>query len=175
MEQDQEYEQYLSSLQQDDYNFVQSLLFNYGDAVVPRDHYWFLSDDDDHAWILFIKQGVRLIPRDVYSGGAKGFVFYFKDDMTPRPFQEDCWKVTLANARLKSHYLIEGSPTHTYLRVNIHNDLEDGEIFADDRELPIVKLSWSPALPNQWNLSWLLLLSISLCFMFTFYLKINLT
>jgi hypothetical protein len=53
--------------------------------------------------------------------------------------------------------------------------LEDGEIFADDRELPIVKLSWSPALPNQWNLSWLLLLSISLCFMFTFYLKINLT
>ena len=96
-----------------------------------------------------IKQGVRLIPRDVYSGGAKGFVFYFKDDMTPRPFQEDCWKVTLANGRLKSHYLIEGSPTHTYLRVNIHNDLEDGEIFADDRDLPIVRLSWSPALPNQ--------------------------
>ena len=102
--------------------------------------------DDGHAWILFIKQGVRLIPRDVYSGGAKGFVFYFKDDMTPRPFQEDCWKVTLANARLKSHYLIEGSPTHTYLRVNIHNNLEDDEIFADDRDLPVAKLSWSPTL-----------------------------
>ena len=41
MEQDQEYEQYLTSLQQDDYNYVQSLLFNYGDAVVPREHYWF--------------------------------------------------------------------------------------------------------------------------------------
>jgi hypothetical protein len=52
--------------------------------------------------------------------------------------------------------------------------LEDGEIFADDRDLPIARLSWAPALPNQWNLSWLLL-SISLCFMFTFYLKINLT
>ena len=41
MEQKQEYEKYFNSLQQDDFNYVQSLLYNYGDTVVPRDHYWF--------------------------------------------------------------------------------------------------------------------------------------
>ena len=84
----------------------------------------------------------------MYSGGTKGFVFYFKDEMTPRPFEEDCWKVTLPNARLKSHKLIEGSPTHTYLWLIIHDDLDDDEIFADDRDLPIAKLSWSPTLTS---------------------------
>ena len=67
--------------------------------------------------------------------------------MTFRSFEEDCWKVTLPNARLKSHRLIEGSPTHTYLRLSIHDDLDDDEIFADDRDIPVAKLSWSPPLP----------------------------
>jgi hypothetical protein len=53
-----------------------------------RDNYFFLMNDEGTAWILMIKQGVKLIPKDVYSGGMKGFVFYFKDDMTPRPFDE---------------------------------------------------------------------------------------
>ena len=73
---------------QEEYNWVKSLLFNYSDAVVPRDNYFFLMNDEGTAWILMIKQGVKLIPKDAYSGGIKGFVFYFKDDMTPRPFDE---------------------------------------------------------------------------------------
>jgi hypothetical protein len=67
---------------------VQSLLWSYGSAVVPRDNYFFLMNDEGTAWILMIKKDVKLMPKDVYSGLMKGFVFYFKDDMTPRPFDE---------------------------------------------------------------------------------------
>ena len=56
--------------------------------MVPRDNYFFLMNDEGTSWILMIKKGVKLIPKDVYSGLMKGFVFYFKDDMTPRPFDE---------------------------------------------------------------------------------------
>jgi hypothetical protein len=41
-----------------------------------------------------LKAGAIIVPGDVYSGGMKGFILYFKDDMTPWPFEEDCWKVT---------------------------------------------------------------------------------
>ena len=73
---------------QAEYNWVKSLLFTYSDAVVPRDNYYFIMNDEGTSWILMIKKGVKLIPKDVYSGLMKGFVFYFKDDMTPRPFDE---------------------------------------------------------------------------------------
>jgi hypothetical protein len=69
-----------------EYTHVQTLLFNWGDAVVPRDNYYFNSVDGGKAWILMLKAGVRIIPKDVYTGGKKGFIFLFKDDMTPRPF-----------------------------------------------------------------------------------------
>ena len=71
---------------QDEYIYVQTLLFNWGAAVVPRDNYHFNSVDDGKAWILILRAGVRIISNDVYSGGSKGFIFLFKDDMTPRPF-----------------------------------------------------------------------------------------
>jgi hypothetical protein len=35
-----------------------------------------------------LKAGAKIVPGDVYSGGMKGFVFLFRDDMTPRPFRE---------------------------------------------------------------------------------------
>ncbi len=97
-----------------------------------------------------IKKGVRLIPHDVYSGGMRGFVFHFEDDMTPRPFEEDCWKVTLVRGVLNNYRLLEASPAHSYFRLTVRNDNfddSDDEISADDSDNAVAKLSWSPALP----------------------------
>ncbi len=119
---------------QDEYNYVQSLLFNYPDALVPRDNYYFQTAPDGNAWILKIMEGVKIIPRDVFSGGKKGFVFLFKDDMTPRPFDEGYggWKVTLLNGGLTNHCLMMASPDHTYFRLKVSEDVDEIEALGGD-------------------------------------------
>jgi hypothetical protein len=97
---DAEYQAYLQEMWQHEYNHAKSLLFEWQDAVVPRDKYWFKPDEDGKAWILLIKPGVRLVPQDVSNLGQKGFIFHFEDNMTPRPFDNDDgkWKVTYMKA-----------------------------------------------------------------------------
>jgi len=71
-----------------EYTWVQTLLFVYGSAVVDQGKYFVLSADDGQAWVLMLKAGAKIVPGYVYSGGMMGFVFMFRDDMTPRPFNE---------------------------------------------------------------------------------------
>ena len=104
--------------------------------MVPRDDYFFLSDDDGKAWILMLKEGAKIVPRDVYSGGTKGFIFFFKDDMTPRPFNE-CWggwKVTFMAGGLRHHALNMASSDHTYFRIDVEDCVN--EIEAEDYDIP---------------------------------------
>ena len=131
----------------DEYTYVQTLLFNYGAGVVPRDSYYLKSDDDGKGWILMLKAGVKIIPRDVYSGGMKGFTFLFKDDMIPRPFRQEIfgWKVTYISAGLTGHDLLMASPEHTYFCVNVGSVAD--EIEAVGQDVGIAKLSWADAWP----------------------------
>jgi hypothetical protein len=131
----------------DEYIYVQTLLFNYGAAVVPQDNYYFKPDYNRKALILMIKAGVKIIPNDVYSGGMNGFVFLFMDDMTPRPFREEWagWKVTYISGGLTGYDLMMASPEHTYFRVNVDNVAN--EIEAVGQDVGIAKLSWADAEP----------------------------
>ena len=128
-----------------EYTHVQTLLFNWGGAVVPRDSYYFRPDDDGKGWTLMLKAGVRIIPKDVYSGGSQGFVFLFKDDMTPRPFRSEIfgWKVTYISGGVTRHSLNMASPDHTYFCVNV--DSVADEIEAVGQDVAIAKLSWADA------------------------------
>jgi hypothetical protein len=131
---------------QDEYIWVQSLLFNWGAAVVPRDNYYFNSVDGGKAWTLMLKAGVRIIPKDVYSGGSQGFVFLFKDDMTPRPFRSEIfgWKVTYISGGVTGHSLNMASPDHTYFCVNVDSVADEIEAVGED--VGIAKLSWADEL-----------------------------
>ena len=135
---------------QHEYNLVSSLLFNWQDAVVPRDKYWFKPDDDGKAWILLIKPGVRLVPKEVSTVGQMGFIFHFEDNMTPRPFDEG-WKVTFMKMLLGSHTLYMASPTHTYLCLRVKMDFDD-EIESEDNDVGLMKLSWAASHPSLHNL-----------------------
>ena len=73
---------------QDEYTWVQSLIWSYGSSVVDQGKYFLQSADDGQAWVLMLKAGAKIVPGYVYSGGMMGFVFMFRDDMTPRPFNE---------------------------------------------------------------------------------------
>ena len=128
-----------------EYTHVQTLLFNWGGAVVPRDNYYFNSVDDGKAWILMLKAGVRIIPKDVYTGGKKGFIFLFKDDLTPRPFGQEWygWKVTYISGGVTGHDLLMASPEHTYFCVDVGSVAN--EIDAVDQDVAIAKLSWADA------------------------------
>jgi len=130
---------------QEEYTYVQTLLFNWGAAVVPRDNYYFNSVDGGKAWILMLKAGARIIPKDVSGGGSKGFVFLFKDDMTPRPFGWEWtgWKVTYISGGLTGYELLMASPEHTYFCVSggsVANEIE-----AVGQDVAIAKLSWGDA------------------------------
>ena len=54
------------------------------------------------------------------------FVFLFKDDMTPRPFDECCggWKVTRLNGGLTSYSFKMASPDYTYIRLDVSDDVD---------------------------------------------------
>ena len=137
----------------DDYTYTASLLFNWTDAVVPRDFYWFKEDDNGQAWILMIKPGVRLIPRTVNTLGGKGIIFHFKDDMTPRPFDEDWggWKVTRMLSDFNHHTLLMASATHTYFCLTVQDAVE--EIKSGSHDIGFAKLSWAPAHSSMLNFS----------------------
>ncbi len=136
--------------------------------MVARDNYFFLSDDDDKAWILMLKAGSKIVSRYVYSGETKGFIFYFKDDMTPCPFNE-CWggwKVTFMVGGYIHHKLNIASHYHTYFWIDVEETLE--KIEAEVSDTPILKLSWLKGPPT---IHWLQLLSLLLCFMFYVYIN----
>ena len=101
-------------------------MFNWSSAVVPRDDYYFTDEEDGNAWILRLKPGVRLVPQPVYSD-SKGFIFYFKDDMTPRPFDEGYsgWKVSYLNPNIKRHRLYMASPTETFFCLHVSDDCDE--------------------------------------------------
>ncbi len=130
-----------------EYIHVQTLLFNHSAAVVPRDSYYIKPDDDGKGWTLMIKAGVKIIPNKVYSGGMKGFVFLFKDNMTPRPFREvlDEWEVTYISGGVTGHSFSMASPDHTYFRVEVDNVANVIEAVGHD--VAIAKLSWTAASP----------------------------
>ena len=54
------------------------------------------------------------------------FVFLFKDDMTPRPFDECSgeWKVTRLNGGLTSYSFKMASPDYTYIRLDVSDDVD---------------------------------------------------
>lgn len=130
---------------QDDYIYVQTLLFSWGAAVVPRDSYYIRPDDDGKGWTLMLKAGARIIPNTVSGGGSQGFVFLFKDDLTPRPFGQEIfgWKVTYISGGLTGHDLLVASPEHTYFCVNVGSVAN--EIEAVGQDVGIAKLSWANA------------------------------
>ena len=150
---DAEYQQYLQEMWQHEYNHAQSLLFNWQDAVVPRDKYWFKPDEEGKAWILLIKPGVKLIPQVVSTLGQTGFIFHFEDTMTPRPFDNDDgkWKVTFMKALLNRYDLYMASPTHTYFCLHVDKDYDD-EIESEDNDVGLAKLSWAPGHPPSYTL-----------------------
>jgi hypothetical protein len=150
---DAEYQAYLQEMWQHEYNYAKSLLFEWQDAVVARDKYWFKPDEDGKAWILLIKPGVRLVPQDVSNLGQKGFIFHFEDNMTPRPFDNDDgkWKVTYMKALVNSYDLLMSSPTHTYFCLHVDKDYDD-EIESEDNDVGIAKLSWAPGHPPSYTL-----------------------
>ena len=105
-----------------------------------------------------LKAGAKIVPGDVYEGGMKGFVFLFRDEMTPRPFRE-CWggwKTTLMAPGLIRHTLNMASPHHTYFRVDVSDNCD--EIKAEGGDIPIAKLSWAPG--NSPTYMWLQQLSL---------------
>ena len=91
-----------------------------------------------------LKAGAKIVPGDVHSGGMKGFVFLFRDDMTPRPFRE-CYgglKTTLMAPGLIHHTLNMASADQTYFRLDVSDNCD--EIKAEGGDIPIAKLSWAP-------------------------------
>ena len=116
-------------------------MFNWSSAVVPRDDYYFTDEEDGNAWILRLKPGVRLVPQPVYSD-SKGFIFYFKDDMTPRPFDDGYagWKVSFLNPNIERHRLWMASPTHTFFCLHVRDDCE--EIVTEEHDRPLAMLNW---------------------------------
>ena len=127
---------------QDEYNYVASLMFNWSSAVVPRDDYYFTLEEDGNAWILHLKPNVRLVPKPVYTGSAKGFIFHFQDEMTPRPFDDGFsgWKVTFPNPNIERHRLWMASPTHTFFCLHVRDNCE--EIVTEEHDCPLAKLCW---------------------------------
>jgi hypothetical protein len=83
-----EYQQYLQEMWQHEFNHTQSLLFNWHDAVIPPEKYWFKPYEDGKAWFLLIKLSVKLISQVVSTLG-QGFIFHFEDNMTPHSFEND--------------------------------------------------------------------------------------
>jgi hypothetical protein len=70
-----------------EYNYESAQLFNWSSAVIPIENFLF-RDDNGKACILLIKPCVILINQTVYTGEPKALIFYFKNDLTPRSFDE---------------------------------------------------------------------------------------
>ena len=117
-------------------------MFTFSSAIAPNDAFYFTDAEDGNAWILRLKPSVRLVPQPVYSG-SKGFIFYFKDDMTPRPFDESWggWKVSFLNPNITSHRLLMASPTHTYFCLHVSDDCDE-IVTEEEYGRALAMLSW---------------------------------
>jgi hypothetical protein len=122
--------------------YVNSLLINYPDAVLPSKHYYIVNDlnSDPSGYTIFIRKGVTtFFPSKVTDSGSRGFILHYLDVMTPRPFDEDKLKVKLISSMFEGQEIFEISPVHTIMVLRVKNTTMDLDF---DEETPLVHVSW---------------------------------
>ena len=78
-------------------------------------------------------------PSQVTESGYRGLILHYEDTMTPRPFDDENFKVTLLCSKIEHYNIHEISPVHSLMVLRVKKHTMDLDFQVDT---PIVRVSW---------------------------------